>query len=222
MCIIKYFWIVVLLQFNYNRLFAQERLFQKQQLEGFPYFENFFEKDFNAYASSLSIIQAPNQFLYIANGSGILEYDGHDWLSIHNGSFKMVIKANNKGEIFYYDYYNRRFGLLQPSNGKAFKEKVLLYDSTAVYTNEIKNILINGNRVFFTSGSNIDLWNGVKLKSWKSKSVFGASAILNGDLIVQEIGKGLLILKNDSLLPYYQESQYHRILTIVFLIPQLI
>jgi hypothetical protein len=155
--IIKYFWIVILLQFNYNRLFAQERLFSKQQLEGFPYFENFYEKDFNAYASSFSITQAPNQFIYIANGSGILEYDGHDWLPINFGSLKMVIKANDKGEIFFYDYYNRRFGLLQPSNGKEFQEIVLLYDSAALYTNETKNILINGNSVYFTSGSNIDL-----------------------------------------------------------------
>jgi signal transduction histidine kinase/DNA-binding response OmpR family regulator len=206
LCIIKYFWIIVILQFNCNTLFAQEKLFPNQQLEGFPYFENFYEKDFNAYASSYSITQAPNQFLYIANGSGILEYDGRDWLPIHYGSLKMVIKANNKGEIFFYDYYNRRFGLLQPSNGKAFKEIVLLYDSTADYINEIKNILINGDKVYFTSGSNIDLWNGAKLKSWKSNSNFGASAILKGDLIVQEVGKGLLILNNDSLLPYFDDS----------------
>ncbi|QQS50148.1 MAG: response regulator [Bacteroidota bacterium] len=202
----KYFWIIILLYCNYNILFAQDKVFQNRQLEGLPYIENFYEKDYNAYSSCFSITVAQNHFIYVANGLGILEYDGYDWRLIQYGTNKSIIKANDKGELFFHDSYERRIGLLQPTNRYEFKEIVLLHDSTAVYNEQNKNILLNGKGVFFISDSHIDFWDGTKLKSWQTKSKYGASAVLNGNLIVQEIGKGLLILKNDTLLLYYEDT----------------
>ncbi|MCP4398153.1 MAG: hypothetical protein GY801_12755, partial [bacterium] len=52
------------------------------------YMQNFSPEDYDAHAQNWDIAQSPEGLLYVANGSGMLEYDGVSWrlIPISNNS----------------------------------------------------------------------------------------------------------------------------------------
>ncbi|MCP4870177.1 MAG: hypothetical protein GY898_15840, partial [Proteobacteria bacterium] len=66
------------------------------------YVQNFAPQDYGAHAQNWAIVQSPKGLLYVANGQGVLEYDGVSWrlIPISNRSSARSLAIDTEGRVY--------------------------------------------------------------------------------------------------------------------------
>ncbi len=186
--------IAIIFFFLTNSLISQDET-------GSPFITNYYSKDYKGHSQNWSAIQDDRGFMYIANGNGILVYDGKNWemISVPNN---VTIRdfAKDKNGLIYAAGINE-LGYLQPNDfGKI--EFVSITDSLGLgnQVGIISNIQIINNDIYFRSPNYLIRLNDKGFKYWESQSPINIDFIYNNEIYIYESDNGLYKLQNDSLI----------------------
>lgn len=176
--------------------------------------------DYNAPSQNWSIVQDNRGVLYFGNSSCILEYDGNEWRKIYvpNNSNVRTIAIDNNNKLYVGAY--EEFGLLLPDKNGTLTYNSLTHLIDSNYSNfgDVWDIHCFDEDVFFLTDNYLFRYKNQKFDYWtRNNERFYLSHKVNENLYVQEIGKGLLRFKNDSLVlikkgGFFADKRIHSIL----------
>jgi ligand-binding sensor domain-containing protein/DNA-binding CsgD family transcriptional regulator len=180
---------------TYQLLFAQNTI-------GIPNIVNYTKQQYSASSQNWGIVQDKNGILYCANNDGLLSFDGVFWRTypLPNKTItrSVAVSADNKiytggqGEIGYFSSGSNG-ELLYSSLNKLIPAK----DNDFA---DVWNICFYQGRVFFRANKKILEYDGKKIIVYNSVN-WGFLAAVNGELLANEIDKGLVYYSNGQWLP---------------------
>ncbi len=193
--LISYFSVLIFL-FNINNVYAIQ-----------PSVRNFSRKVSNAGTQNWHIIQEKNDWMYFANNSGLLEYDGNRW------TVYPIRNYTNVRSLYYDDQTNRiyagafnEFGYYERSKSGLLQyyslvEKVKENERSF---NEIWNIHKIENTFYFQGDKEIFCFKANKMSRFAFQHKIDCSAVVNNSLIVASTENGVTFLNGDMFmsLPY--------------------
>ncbi|MCB0730967.1 MAG: hypothetical protein KDC88_08040 [Ignavibacteriae bacterium] len=168
---------------------------------GRPFVQNFLPQDYNAGAQNWAAVQDNRGILYFANHNGILEYDGIKWrlISILDNRTAFSINIDNNNQIWCGSLND--FGFLAvDSTGSFYYESLgyLIPDSLNPI-GKVRSIKTIDNSTYILTPKVLFRITDGKLNYWLPISKFYRQYVINKNLYVYEITKGLKTLQNDSL-----------------------
>ncbi len=161
--------------------------------------------DYNAYPQNWAITQNEQGIMYFGNGIGLLEFDGNTW-RLYQVPNKTAIRslANGDDGKIYAGAQNELGYFLPDSLGRLTFHSLLnfLPKDKRDFTDVWNTYFINGN-VYFGTFNYIFIWNIQKreFNIIPSGNKFHLMFYVNGTIYEREWGKGLEVLKDDSLAP---------------------
>lgn len=168
------------------------------QQKGMPFITNYPPEEYKGTAQNWAIVQDKRGVMFFGNSNGILEFDGIEWRFIPMPGTVRSLAVDSSGII--YVGTNGDFGYLQPDSLGAYqfrslKEKIPLQHRNF---NDVWNIFVSGNSVYFQTFEKIFIWQNEKFKIITPENSFHLSFLVNHTLYIREVGKGLLSNKNGS------------------------
>ncbi|HLF47006.1 MAG TPA: hypothetical protein VI548_11310, partial [Chitinophagaceae bacterium] len=172
-----------------------------QENKGLPFITNYRYQDYNAGGVNWWAAEDNKGVMYFANGQGVLVYDGQQWETVvppGNSETRSLVKGND-GKI--YVGTNGDIGYIgQGKKGRleyiSLKNKIPENHRKFNEVWETQNF--NGD-IFFRATNKMFRWNGTAMKVYESKEGFHVGDVVNNQYYVRIWGRGLTILKEDSL-----------------------
>lgn len=165
-----------------------------------PFVINYSAEDYKGHSQNWAAIQDGRGIMYIANGNGILEFDGNTWNMIEiPGNVTIRKFAKDKNGIIYASSINQLGYLSTNKFGKTVF--VSLNDSLGLGNKigTIWNINIINDEIYFTSPKYLIRLNETGFKYWQTNSPITSDFVYNDMIYICTSGEGLLTLKGDSL-----------------------
>ena len=179
--------------FTHNGVFA---------IRGIPTMMNYHHSEYLAETQNWSVVQSKNGLIYIANLSGILEFDGNYWRLITLPGNKYVTSlAIDKNGVIYAGSHSE-FGILKP-DAKGFMHYHSLLDLFPAEHREfsfIWQIEPTSDGIFFSNYDNLFRLKDDSISIW-NYSRFSKFFRIKDQILVYDIddNKGLMYFRNDSL-----------------------
>lgn len=170
-----------------------------------PLVRNFTKKMLNAGAQNWDIVQTKSDWMYFANNSGMLEFDGDRWTvfpvpNYSNVRSLMYDSVQNRiyaGAFNEFGYYERSFSGLVSYVSLSNKLKKQESNFT-----EIWNISANGEAVFFQSDHDVFRSSGNKLRRFHFDDKISSSAVVHDLFVMATPHRGTLYQSGDLFLPF--------------------
>lgn len=189
---------------------------------GLPYYgEHFAPQEYQQYPSNWAVTQDNRDIVYIANNDGVLEYDGNSWRLIPTltNSYIVSLAADTTGRV--YVGAKGDFGYLK-SDPTGTKRYISLYEyiPTADRTfGDVWGTHATPDGIYFQAKKRLFRWDGNAMDVWNSEGEYHTSFVVDGQLYVREIGRGLLRMVEDSL-QLVPNGDYFESLQILAMIPR--
>jgi len=185
-----------------HQLSAQE---YRQHEVGTPFIRNYPPREYKAFSQNWQIVQDSRGVMYIANGDGVLEYDGVTWRLIKiKGNYTVGALAIDEEGIIYVGSINE-MGYLAPDN-KGKMQYFSLTDSIAKNKIEMGFItqihIISKNELIVVSNTTtfklkfVD--NNYRIKVFSNINNFFK---IDDSFYTWNSKSGICILSNDSIIP---------------------
>jgi len=171
---------------------------------GVPYIHNFPKKEYKAGTQNWSITQGQQGFMYFANNSGLLTFDGIKWqlYQMPNSSVVRSVFRSDDGQI-YIGAYNELGEIVTDNSGKMkFKSFKRFIPSEFQNFDDIWNITTYKDQIVFQSYNFAFLFkNDSVLSVIRAPSRFQNSYQINGHLYFNDSENGLLEYDSGKLIP---------------------
>lgn len=194
----------------YSVLFCALSLFLSfdlySQAPGIKHFKHYSSNDYQHHVQNWAIAQAKNGILYVANQAGLLEYDGVSWRVIQTPGYDTVhsLAIDDETETIYVGGEGR-IGMLrlQPDGSWGYESLLKYLGENAANFSTVWDTHYLKNAVYFRASKFLFRWSSGKMDVYEpaAGNSFKASFVLNGVLLVQEGGRGLLRMENSGLKP---------------------
>ena len=162
-----------------------------------PVVRNFSRRDYRSGTQNWAISQDNNNVMYFANNSGLLVFDGKNWKTIpirFGTNVRSIIFDGN--DRIYASTFNE-FGYFAKSNSTGNVEYYSLSEPLQIKhagSNELYNIHIDNNFVYFQGESTICKYDGEKAEIIDFSHKIETSAIVHHNLFVAGQNAGLFML----------------------------
>ena len=171
---------------------------------GRPVVQNFSSNDYNAHGQNWGLVQHPNGIIYVANGTGILEYDGAVWRGIEVGrrGATRSIAVDTDGTIYVGGMGT--FGRLVPDSTNALLVYEPLLDKVTQENplfNEVWRTVPTSEGIYFSTERIIYRWHpDQELREWHAdEQRFAMGFAWNDRFYFNEIGVGLRYIVDDEI-----------------------
>lgn len=210
----KKYLIILLINCITASLFSQER--------GLIQSKYYSVDEYIAGTQNWAIVQDKRGVMYFGNAMGVLEFDGESWnlFRVKNESTVRSLAVDSSGTVFVGAY--GEIGMLLPNiKGKMqYRSLMNLVDTNYVDFREIWDINCFGDTVYFLSDKYLFKYLNGKFSYTKNRSNgFYLSYNVSNHYFLQELGIGLMKMKNDSLSlikggSYFSDIPVHSIFNI--------
>ncbi len=171
------------------------------QEKGSPVIYNFLSKDYNGEPQNWDIVFDQRGVMYVANNSGILEYDGVEWRIIKFPSdFVRSLAINKKNEIFAGG--SGEFGFLKADLTGMLQYISLSQNLDSIYKdfNDVWKIIVHHEMVYFLTKKYIFVLDNGKLNQLKSKKEFFDMFEYKDKLYIVDLGYGLSEVSGNKMI----------------------
>ncbi len=169
---------------------------------GLPFFtKRYAPQDYGAHPQNWGIAQNPEGIIYVANISGVLEFDGEFWRLIPTRTGTPVLSIDVSPEGTVYVGSQGDFGYLSPDSTGTLRY-VSLIDHVAATDRDFSGVWgthVSESGVYFQSQERLFRWDGSKMYAFASDSQFHTSFVVNNRFFVREKGVGLLEQVDETL-----------------------
>lgn len=177
-------------------LYAREKV-PPGDSTGRRFIANFSFRDYNAYSENWDIVQDRQGIIYVANGKGILAYDGVNWRLTESESVYSL--AMDENGVVYVSMFGD-FGYLAPDAAGQTGFVSLLDKSSGEYDNLLgRRLLARPEGIYCAARDLLLRWSPRGLRKWHPETWFGSIFAVNQQLYVYIGEVGLHLLQTDSL-----------------------
>ncbi len=182
--------------FIVNGLYAQRET-------GLPFLRNYSPREYGASPQNWGIVQDSNGILYVANNTGVLEYDGITWRKIPVTNRSAVGSLAIDSQNVIYVGATGEFGYLKPDSAGWLKYVSLMPKIEARYHDfaDVWHTHAFDGKVYFQSYKFIFCLDGDSVIVIRPDKIFHRSYVVNNRLYIRERSSGLVMLEKDSLIP---------------------
>jgi ligand-binding sensor domain-containing protein len=170
----------------------------------YPSVHNFSRKESNAGTQNWDIIQYQNNWMYFANNSGLLEYDGYHWniYPIANYTNVRSLYYDEKADKIYAGAFNE-FGYYHRDDRGLLKYNSLTNALPPADRdfNEVWNIHRNNEFLFFQSDREVFRMKGERIKKLNVPHKIECSGMVHEILIISTMEDGILALNGELFIP---------------------
>jgi len=208
----KYWITIYFIFFSWIQISGQER--------GMFLSKYYTSNDYLASTQNWAIAQDKRGILYFGNGFGILEFDGSSWrhVFVENKSTVRSLAFDSRN-ILYAGAYNE-VGFLTPNNFGELSYHSLnhLIDSAYLQFGDVWTTHSFSDTIYFLTDHYLFRFAEGEFFYWESKNQqFYLSFKVGNELFVHERGKGLFVVKNNSLEliekgDFFQDKKVHCII----------
>ena len=181
-------------------LFGQDRLLH--EVEGVPFnTHRFIDQSPEISNENWDVVQHPNGLLYVANQSGVLEFDGHNWRIIELPGKNSVFSLGIDDAGVVYVGARGDFGRLVPNPVGVMGYESML-DQVPYEDRDFRNIWgieVISDGVVFQANNFLFRWDGTQMLSISSDDRLHTSFSMFDRFFVKKDGVGLLELTGNSL-----------------------
>ncbi len=172
-----------------------------QEITGNPFIRNFKPQEYNAHVQNWDIEVDGRGIIYIANGDGLLEYDGIDWriYELPNQVTARSVEIDSLGRIFAAGVGD--FGLFTPDSIGNLKYTSLLPLVDSQYHNftDVWDIHIIGKSVFFRANEYLFKYRDNSVVVFKPDNIFNGGFTFKDRYFIQDKGHDLHEIIGDSI-----------------------
>lgn len=167
---------------------------------GYKYLRNYSYEEYDHQAQNWGMVQAENGLIYVANQGGVLEFDGVSWRVIYLPELTLRSLTIDKFGTVYMGG-NNRIWYLAPDAADSLRYMPIPYQIKEEYKNfgNVWSTLATKEGIFFRTTKFLFRWDYKTMKVFETIGSFQASFVYNGELYVQEKGKGLFKMVKDSI-----------------------
>jgi signal transduction histidine kinase/DNA-binding response OmpR family regulator len=185
-------------------LFLTQKVYPYSENTGFKYFKNYSYREYRAEPINTMIDQDSRGIIYVANGFGVLEFDGASWKVIRTPSALVFSLAIDDDDMIYVGGRGR-IGFLAPDS-----KGVLQYTSLMDQLNDnykdfhnIWNLYCVRDKIYFNSLKFLFQWDKKesKMNVWKPRHSFDHAFNCGEKFFVYDDKVGLMHLTDDSIKP---------------------
>ncbi len=183
---------------------SAQKVYLYSEYTGFKYFKNYSYREYRSEPINTMIDEDSRGCIYVANGFGVLEFDGASWKVIRTPSALVLSLAIDDDGMIYIGGRSR-IGFLTPDS-----KGVLQYTSLMDQLNDnykdfhnIWNIYCVRDKIYFNSLKLLFQWDKKenKMNVWKPQHSFDHAFNCGEKFFVYDDKVGLMQLINDSLKP---------------------
>ncbi len=165
------------------------------------YVQNFGPEDYDAHAQNFAIVQGLDDVLYVANGDGVLEYDGVSWrlIPVSNRSPARSLAVDADGRVLVGG--SGEMGYLAPDASGRMRY-VSLVDRLPRPEQDFADVWsthVLADVVYFASSDRLFGWRGDEAQVWTTASAFHSGSLVHDMLYLRENGRGLVRLEDGGL-----------------------
>lgn len=217
--IIAIFWGFTTMQIQPSASETERSPYNPIQFAGVPFVQNYAKTTYKSGNQNWAVSCAENGMMHFANSDGLLSFDGQHWQrhSMPGNILVRAVTADKDGRI-----YSGGFGQFGFWEKDAYGQLNYhsLSDSLSAKDrphDEIWKIYADQEKVLFQSFSSIYIYQGGKLKVFKSSDPFLFLFSVNGRYFVEVIAKGLFEFRESQLIKLIDKEAYgnSRILSIL-------
>lgn len=177
-----------------------------------PYLNNITRLEYGGSTQNWAITHDNNGWIYVANNSGLLQYDGNSWHLFNNGMIIREAYHDNKERIYVGAFNN--FGYFSPNDKGTMQYHSLSDGLEKEYQNfsDIWDIYCIDNSIYFVSYNHIFKYVNNILTVIKSQERMLCSANINGSLYVFKENAGIFLQTGKLFIPVSSTekiSNYH-------------
>ncbi len=158
---------------------------QYSQKRGIPFIKNFTSNQYQAHEQNFDVVQDSSGIMYFANFEAVLIYDGAEWQKIptKTGMRVLSLEVGKNNNIFVGGLYD--FGVLNRNSNGTFQYKTLADSSYSTeYIDEIFDIEIIDNKVYFLSHKRMFIYNNNKIKVVDFRKTAKNALQINNELYI--------------------------------------
>ena len=166
---------------------------------GIPYLRNFPPDEYNSHPQNWSIAQNEQGVIYIANGDGLLEFDGARWNHTSTLTPLRSLATDNSGTLYAGSISD--IGFFSPDSLGALHYTSLrshLDEANRDFTDVWQTFVLQDG-VYFCSHKYIFRWANEAFTVWTTTTAYNLALRVDDQLYVHERGTGLLRLDGEEL-----------------------
>lgn len=185
--------------------FAISKSASAQLSRGIPYIHNYSAAEYGAGTDNWAVIQDKRGVMYFGNFSGVLEYDGSLWrtIPVSNQSLVRSLSIDSSGII--YVGAVGEFGFLSPGIKGDLEYHSLLGKLPDGFREfgDVWKTYSTPEGVFFQTFDYLFFYSKKGIKVFLPSNSFHFSFYVNNRFFITDRGKGLMTIRNDSLVLAY-------------------
>ncbi|MEL7119009.1 MAG: two-component regulator propeller domain-containing protein [Bacteroidota bacterium] len=177
-----------------------------------PKVYNYLIEESTSFNQVWSIAQAPNGFVYFATTGGLMEFDGCTWSKYRmpKGQIVRSTTIDSSGRIFVGGFEELGFWQFDEKSGLSYESMVEKVPNSALDKEEIWNILINNDQIYFQSFSQIFKHHGDSIRLMNPPFNIMFAKQIGNDITVPMIAKGLYQIDDQDRFLYIDQSDYFK------------
>lgn len=166
---------------------------------------NFTPADYRGHGQNWGLAQHPNGMIYVANGTGLLEYDGATWrgISVGRRGATRSVAVDTDGTVYVGGMGT--FGRLAPDSTGALEYESLTGDITQEDApfGEVWRTVPTPEGIYFSTERILYRWHPQEgLREWRAgEHRFAMGFSWHNRFFFTEIGRGLVQVVNDEIVP---------------------
>lgn len=166
-----------------------------------PYVENVSRSAYGGGTQNWDIIQDNGGWIYVANNSGLLQFDGHLWRLFGKEQIVRSLYYDGKNRIYAGSF--NQFGYYSPDKSGRLRYYSLSDRLDEEYRNfnDVWDIYCIDHNIYFVSYNHIFKYSGDQLSVVKSTNRIFSSTCINGSLYVFQENAGISLLAGELFIP---------------------
>lgn len=166
---------------------------------GLPFFRNYAPKEYAGHPQNWWVAQNQQGVLYVANGDGLLEYDGARWHLTKTTAPLRSLAMGRGGEV--YAGSIGEIGFFAPDSLGSLRYNSLLpyLDETNRDFTDVWQTFALSNGVYFASRKYLFRWLDGDFTVWSSTTGYDMAYVVGDELYVFERTTGLMRLEGEEL-----------------------
>lgn len=186
-------------------------LFSQVKDIGIPFIVNYSRETYKASAQNWSVTQNDKGYLYFGNNDGILEYDGTAWKVYSLPNSLIVRSVYSDGDTIFAGAFEE-IGFLahQADSGMVYQTLNHLIPEEYSDFDEVWEIFQISEKIYFRSSKYIFVYDHKEIKVIEPVNSFQPMHFVNKSLYVVDTGRGLMVLREDSLQVLSEDPVFFR------------
>lgn len=168
---------------------------------GLPFIQSYGSKDYLAHPQNWQVTQDNRGIIYFANNLGVLYYDGDKWETVPTSNKSPVFSVDSDDSSKIYVGATGEFGYLYSDSAGQLQFASLLHLVDKQYHDfsKVWHTVVTKDGVYFRTSKYLFCLTNGKVRAWKAKTSFHRSYYVNNVFYISETSKGLMEIKQDSL-----------------------